>query len=156
MPAKSPFSETFSLHANMLHLMKLAVGVTDAAHLRTLQSARLALEGRLVHRTRSFPRRADEIRGGGSIYWVISGAMVVRQAVADIVEDALNDGSRCAAIVLDPTLISVEARLTRPFQGWRYLAAEGAPADITASAQAEGDAVMPEELRQKLRILGLL
>lgn len=136
--------------------MKLAVGVTDAAHLRALQGARLAHEGRLIHRTRNFPRRAGEVRDGGSMFWVLAGAMVIRQKIADIVDDTLPDGRRCAAIVLDPGLIAVAARLIRPFQGWRYLAADDAPMDIAASQQADGETAIPEELRQKLRLLGLL
>ena len=140
----------------MLHIMKLAVGVRDVAHLGAIQSARLALEGRLVHRTRNFPRRAQEILDGGSIYWVIAGALVVRQQVTDVVEDSLADGSRCAAIVLDPTLVGVAGRPTKPFQGWRYLAATDAPADRVAGASAAGEAAMPEALRRELRDLGLL
>ena len=77
----------------MLHLVKLAVGVTDAADFRTLQAARLAQDQCLIHRTRSVPRRAGEIRAGGSMYWVIAGAMVIRQRVTDIEDDTLADGS---------------------------------------------------------------
>jgi len=140
----------------MLHIMKLAVGVRDVAHLGAIQSTRQALEGRLVHRTRNFPRRAPEVLDGGSLYWVVTGALVVRQRITDIVEDTLSDGSRCAAIVLDPTLIGVAGRPTKPFQGWRYLAATDAPADLVAGATAEGETTMPEALRRELRELGLL
>ena len=80
----------------MLHLAKLAVGVRDIAHLRTLQAARAAAAPPLRHHTRSVPRRAAEITAGGSIYWVVAGAMVVRQRVLDVVEDRWDDGARCA------------------------------------------------------------
>ena len=140
----------------MLHMMKLAVGIRDVAHLREVQASRLAREGRLRHLTRSFPRRAADIVDGGSMYWVIAGAMVVRQRISDIVADRREDGSACAAIHLDPDLVAVAGRPTRPFQGWRYLAADAAPPDIAA-----GDAVgnlddLPETLRRDLRELGLL
>ena len=71
-----------------LNLVKLCVGVTDIAHLRGLQVARIAAGQVLCHRTRNFPRRANELREGGSLYWVIAGAIVVRQPITDIVEPA--------------------------------------------------------------------
>jgi hypothetical protein len=137
----------------MLHMMKLAVGIRDIAQLRALQESRLAAEGGLRHLTRSFPRRAADIIDGGSMYWVIAGAMVVRQRIPDIAEARYGDGSACAAIHLDPDLVAVAGRPTRPFQGWRYLAAEAAPPDIAAGATV-GD--LPEALRRELQELGLL
>src|SRR5262245_48904987 len=107
----------------MLHLMKLAVGIRDIQHLREVQKHRLATRPPLRHRTRNFPRRAEEIVAGGSIYWVIAGAMVVRQRITEVVEDRYEDGSACAALHLDPRLVPVAGRPTKPFQGWRYLAA---------------------------------
>ena len=60
----------------MLNLMKLAVGARDIAHVREFQAERAAREPPLRHRTRHFPRRAEELIAGGSIYWVVAGAMV--------------------------------------------------------------------------------
>jgi hypothetical protein len=140
----------------MLHMMKLAVGIRDVAHLREVQARRLAGEGRLRHLTRSFPRRAGEIVDGGSMYWVIAGAMVVRQCIRDIVAAKYEDGSACAAIHLDPELVPVAGRPTRPFQGWRYLAAAAAPPDIAAGGTVGGLDALPETLRRDLRELGLL
>ncbi len=137
----------------MLHMMKLAVGIRDIAHLCGLQADRLAADGALRHLTRSFPRRAAEITDGGSMYWVVAGAMVVRQRVAGIEAARFDDGSACAAIHLDPGLVPVAGRRVRPFQGWRYLAAEAAPPDIAAGASV-GD--LPEALRRELQNLGLL
>ena len=97
----------------MLHLCKLAVGVRDVAHLRELQAARMTHEPPLRHRTRNFPRRATEIAGRGSLYWVVKGAMVVRQPVLEVREDCWEDGSRCAALVLDPALVPVSGRLVK-------------------------------------------
>ena len=134
-------------------MVKLCVGVSDVAHLRALQAARFAQTGQLLHRTRSFPKRAAEIRDGGSLFWVIAGAIVVRQRIPDIIEDATEDGRRCAAIMLDPELVAVAGRPTRPFQGWRYLAADAAPVDLGDLAD---DGSMPEGLRRELRKLGLL
>ncbi|MBU6497901.1 MAG: DUF1489 family protein, partial [Rhodospirillales bacterium] len=116
----------------MLHLTKLAVGIRDIAHLREVQAARAASDPPLRHRTRNFPRRAAEIIEGGSMYWVVAGAMLVRQRIADIIEDRWDDGSACAGLVLDPTLVPLAGRPTRPFQGWRYLEAAAAPPDLAA------------------------
>ena len=102
----------------MLHMTKLCVGISDVGHLRSAQAARLAAGGELRHRTRSFPRRAAEVIDGGSLYWVIAGAMVVRQRVIDIVEDRWEDGSRCAGLLFDAALVTVAGRPTKPFQGW--------------------------------------
>ena len=126
------------------------------AQLREVQANRLAREGRLRHLTRSFPRSAADIIDGGSMYWVIAGAMVVRQRICDIVAARYEDGSTCAAIHLDPDLVAVAGRPTRPFQGWRYLAADAAPPDIAASRGADTLDDLPEALRRDLRELGLL
>ena len=139
-----------------LSLVKLAVGVTDIAHLRSLQAARLAAGQVLCHRTRNFPRRANELRDGGSLYWVIAGAVVVRQPITDIVDDVKADGVPCAAILLAPDLVAVAGRPMKAFQGWRYLAADDAPADLVDGAAALGEADLPAEMRAELRKLGLL
>lgn len=134
----------------MLHLAKLAVGVGNIAHLGAFQTRRDPLR----HLTRNLPRRRDEILEGGSLYWVIGGAMVVRQRVLDIAEAAHEDGSRCCALVLDRALVPVLGRPMRPFQGWRYLEAEAAPPDVPEQgAGAEG---LPEPLLRQLRELCLI
>ena len=139
-----------------LNLVKLCVGVTDVAHLRALQAARLSAGQVLCHRTRNFPRRANELCAGGSLYWVIAGAIVVRQEITDIVEDTKADGVRCAAIMLAPDLVPVAGRPTKAFQGWRYLTADDAPTDLIDGAQAVGEDALPEAMRRELRKLGLL
>jgi len=140
----------------MLHLMKLAVGVRDIAHLAELQADRALRMPPLRHRTRSFPRRAEEIVGKGSMYWVITGAMVVRQLVLDIQEDKWEDGSKCTSVLLDPVLVPVSARLMKPFQGWRYLPEADAPPDIVTGKRTRGTSAMPPELQRALRELCLI
>src|SRR5271157_3867673 len=105
----------------MLHLTKLAVGVRDIDHMRDLQAERAGQNPPLRHRTRSFPRRHQEVVDGGSMYWVINGNMLVRQRILDLIEDRRTDGSACTGIVLDPVLVPLAGRPTKPFQGWRYL-----------------------------------
>lgn len=139
----------------MINLLKLAVGVRDVGHLAEIQHRRARDEPPLRHYTRSFPKRAADLTDGGSIYWVVAGAILVRQLVIDVREDSWDDGSRCAGLVLDPTLVRVAARSMRPFQGWRYLTAEDAPMDIsTETAKAADD--MPAALQRDLRNLALL
>ena len=140
----------------MLHLAKLAVGVRDVAHLRELQAERVKNRPPLRHRTRHFPRRSAEVLDGGSIYWVVAGAMIVRQRILDIINDKHDDGSACAALVLDPALVGVAGRLMRPFQGWRYLQPEDAPPDLARARMGIGEAALPPAMRRELRTLGLI
>ncbi len=140
----------------MLHLTKLAVGVRDIEHLRSLQAERMAANPPLRHRTRNFPRRRAEILEGGSIYWVISGTLLARQRIVDIIEDHWDDGAACAGLVLDPELVPLVGRPTKPFQGWRYLTAADAPDDMAAMSPALGEASLPPAMRRELRALCLL
>ncbi len=134
----------------MLHLMKLCVGVRDPAELRVLQAAR-GTQPR--HLTRHMPRRAAEIAGAGSLYWVIGGAMLVRQAIVAVEPACREDGTACAAILLDPAVVAVSGRPVKAFQGWRYLRAEDAPEDLRdGSPEAE----LPQTLARRLRELCLL
>ena len=133
-----------------LHLIKLAVGIRDIAHLQDAQ------DDAPRHHTRSFPKRAAEIKDGGSLYWVIRGVVLVRQRVLDVLEDHWDDGTRCAALVLGPALVPVQARLCKPFQGWRYLHADAAPADVAAGDPGLGADGLPPALRRDLQALCLL
>ena len=140
----------------MLHLIKLSVGPKDVAQLRAIQERRAVADPPLRHQTRMMPKRAAEITAGGSIYWVVAGFVQVRQRILDIIDDAWDDGSACAGLVLDPALVPVAARQMKPFQGWRYLDPAAAPPDVAGLAAAEGAEAMPERMRAELRALGLL
>jgi hypothetical protein len=140
----------------MLHLTKLAVGVRDADHLRELQTSRLRERSPLRHRTRNFPRRRTEVVDGGSIYWVIAGTMMARQRITDIIEDRRDDLTPCTSLILDPELVQLVGRPTRPFQGWRYLDPDAAPPDMAALGAVLGLESLPASLRQELRALCLL
>ena len=140
----------------MLHLTKLAVGVRDIDHLRELQAERADRNPPLRHRTRSFPRRHQEVLDGGSIYWVINGNMLVRQRIVDIIEDRRDDGSACTGLVLHRKLVPLTGRPTKPFQGWRYLRPEEAPRDLIPGRRAGGVDALPQALRHELQVLCLL
>lgn len=143
----------------MLHLIKLAVGVSDPAMLADRQKLRAretgAHGGRPFLRTRSFPRRADEILDGGSIYWVTAGVLLCRQPVVEIITDRRDDGTPCTAMILDNPIVAVVPRMVRAFQGWRYLTPADAPEDLDRLAEAGGD-VLPPALRRELAALCLL
>lgn len=142
----------------MLHLIKLAAGCASVDELADWQARRAKTHPPLRHRTRATPKRAEEILAGGSIYWVIAGFTQVRQRVVGIAPDALEDGSPCCALYLEPTLVSVQLRPVKPFQGWRYLAAADAPPDRPAgfAEPQAGFEAMPAAMRRELAELGLL
>jgi hypothetical protein len=140
----------------MLHLTKLAVGVRDTDHLHELQAERMLDHAPLRHRTRNFPRRRTDVLDGGSMYWVISGTMMARQRIVDIIEDRRDDLTPCTSLILDPELVPLVGRPTRPFQGWRYLDPDGAPPDMPACNAIAGLDGLPTSLRQELRALCLL
>jgi len=140
----------------MLHLIKLSVGVRDLAHLATIQAHRAVAEPPLRHQTRMQPKRRDELLAGGSIYWVIAGHVRVRQRLLDIIDDAWDDGTSCAGLVLDPKLVPVAARPMKPFQGWRYLDPAAAPADLGEASAVQGLDALPEALRRDLAELCLI
>lgn len=142
-----------------LNLIKLCVGIDELQELRDWQGQRLARmraageRPQLRHVTRSWPRRADEVLEGGSLYWVIRGVIRARQPVAGF-EEVLDpqEGIRRCAILLAEELVETEARPCRAFQGWRYLEAKDAPADRPAG----GDSDLPAEMEAELRALGIL
>jgi hypothetical protein len=140
----------------MLHLTKLAVGVRDTDHLRELQAVRMRENPPLRHRTRNFPRRHAEVVDGGSMYWVIAGTMMARQRILDIVEDRRDDMTPCTGLILDPDIVPLAGRPTRPFQGWRYLDPDAAPQDMQTLGAIAGLESLPVALRLELRTLCLI
>lgn len=143
-----------------VHLIKLCVGAASVDDLRARQRAHLdacrenGTTPRIVHKTRQTPQRRDELQTGGSIYWIIKGAVLARQALLAL-EDDLKDGRKCCALVLDPEIVLVRPTPKRAFQGWRYLPADDAPPDLTDEV-ATGIDAMPARMRQQLVELALL
>jgi hypothetical protein len=141
-----------------LNLIKLCVGAQSVDALATWQERRLVPLRRagkpliLQHVTRQTPKRRDEILDGGSLYWVMKGYTAVRQQIVDL-QQVFRDGVPHCAICYDPRIVPVERRAQRAFQGWRYLEASNAPADLRARPGAED---LPEELLTQLSELGLL
>lgn len=139
----------------MLHLVKLAVGIGDVAQLRAVQAERARANPPLRHLTRNQPRRAAEILDGGSIYWAINRAICVRQRILAITASSREDGTPCAALMLDPELVPLSVRPIKPFQGWRYLLPDDAPPDYLRP-EAISATELPAALRLELRALCLI
>jgi hypothetical protein len=102
-----------------------------------------------VLRTRQTPKRADELIDGGSIYRVFKGQILCRQPILAV--DTVGEGqaARCE-ITLDPAIVLTAPAPRRPFQGWRYLKPEDAPADLLGDAGVD----VPTDLARQLRELG--
>ena len=137
-----------------LHLIKLSAGCGSPETLAAWQAERLARFGRLFHRTRMMPRRREELLDGGSIYWVIRGLVQLRQRLVGIEPFVDAEGDRATLLLLDPELVRTVPERRRAFQGWRYLTAEDAPADLAASGDDLPE--MPARMLAELRALGLL
>jgi hypothetical protein len=143
-----------------LHLIKLAVGaesvqdLTDWVRQRLKEKKRKGQKPEHIHTTRMVPKRADELKEGGSLYWVIKGQVAARERILDIRPFVDKEGIGRCRIVLDGKVVPVEPRPFRAFQGWRYYQEKDAPKDLTRAAP--GVAKMPEQLRRELRELGLI
>ena len=101
-----------------------------------------------------WPRREAELLAGGSVYWVIQKLVQCRQRILRLDEVTGGDGIRRCAMVLDPTLIRTTTVSRRPFQGWRYLPARDAPADLGPARTGEDS--LPPELSAALADIGVL
>ncbi|HZH27373.1 MAG TPA: DUF1489 domain-containing protein [Azospirillaceae bacterium] len=140
-----------------LHLIKLAVGITDVDHLARVQADRIIQrDGRPVVPgwTRRAPTRVDELADGGCMYWVVKGAVRCRQRLLGFETDVDGEGKPFCRILLEPQLVETLPSPRKAFQGWRYLKPADAPPDLASAG--EGAAEMPPELREELRALGLL
>ena len=134
-----------------LNLVKLCVGCDTPQDLLDWRAQRRAQGGRVsVVHTRQTPKRAAELLDGGSLYWVFKGAILVRQRI-DIIETIAEGGRNRCEITLEDVLVPTAPQPRRPFQGWRYLDAKDAPADLPSSEAGEG---MPQDLARELRELG--
>jgi hypothetical protein len=143
-----------------LHLLKLCVGAESIADLKDWIASRLdemARNGEVVeqrHTTRMVPTRLVELLDGGSLFWVIKGHIAARQPLIDIRPFTDSDGIGRCHLVLVPSVIPVDPRPCRPFQGWRYLKDDTTPPDLDKIGYDVS--AMPEPMRRELRALGLL
>ena len=138
-----------------LHILKLCVGAVSVEDLILWHETHPSPfpTGERRHVTRMWPKREAELLDGGSLYWVIKGAIRCRQQILrlDRVEGA--DGILRCGLIMDPEVIRTEAALRRPFQGWRYLDPQDSPRDLSR-ARAFDD-VLPTEMALALAEIGL-
>jgi hypothetical protein len=85
---------------------------------------------------------------------VIRGEVAAREKLVGIEPFRDRDGIGRCRLLMQPKVIAVSPRPVRAFQGWRYLSAADAPADLGKAAASI--AAMPEPMRRELRELGLL
>jgi hypothetical protein len=139
-----------------INLIKLCVGAESVRDLTDWQKSPRAKgpDGHPRHVTRMWPRRAEEVLAGGSLYWVFKGVVLCRQRILRLDEVDRGDGIPRCGIVLDPEAVPVAATPRRPFQGWRYLAPEDAPRDLP-KGRAEEE-VLPPALQSALAEIGVL
>jgi hypothetical protein len=144
-----------------VHLIKMCVGINEVSELeewqtkRTKDAKREGKEFILQHVTRNTPRRGKEVLDGGSLYWVIRRFVQARQRIIGLEPVIREDGKSACALVLEPKLVRTNLHPHRAFQGWRYLEADDAPQDISATSTT-GEQSLPVELRAELKELGLL
>jgi hypothetical protein len=137
-------------------MIRLAVGARDLDSLRDwTQRARLEWQGRpaVPLHTKRMPTRTGELLDGGSLYWVVKGAVRCRVPLVgfEMVEDG--EGDSWCRFYVAPELVEVSPRPMRPFQGWRYLKPADAPPDVGAPGTGEGE--LPAHILAELRELGL-
>ena len=140
-----------------LHLTKVAFGAASVEQLagRLLERAEA---GPVFLTTRYLPKRHAEVAGpvgaGGSLFWILKHTLVARSPILRFgaIENTAEGGR--VAIHIDPRLVLTEGRPKRSHQGWRYLEAADAPADLGAG-MAAGD-MLPSALMAKLAALALI
>ncbi|MGB5557690.1 MAG: DUF1489 domain-containing protein [Paracoccaceae bacterium] len=141
--------------AQYINLVKLCVGVDRVEDLIGWHRSHPSPfpTGERRHTTRMWPKRQDELLDGGSLYWVVKGAILCRQRIVRLDRVEGQDGILRCGIIMDPKVVRTEAAPRRPFQGWRYLAPEDAPRDLRRSRSSES--TLPTELSQALADLGV-
>lgn len=144
-----------------LHLLKLCVGIDTIDELeawiveRRRRFARAGQAYAHAHITRMVPKRAADLLDGGSLYWVIRGQLACRQELRGVEAFTDEGGIGRCRLVLHTDVVPVSPRPYRPFQGWRYLEPDDAPADL-GSGEAASIGRLPEAMRRELVELGLL
>jgi hypothetical protein len=138
-----------------LNIIKLCVGAESVEDLTDWHRAHAHVwaPGTTEHVTRMSPKRQAELLDGGSLYWVIKGAIQARQRLLRLEERRGSDGIARCALVLDAEVIRTESALRRPFQGWRYLDPAESPRDLPKGRVA--DDALPPELARALAEIGL-
>lgn len=129
----------------MLHLTKVAYGAQSLEEVLGWWRER---GEEYAHVTRHRPKRAEEIAGLGSLFWIVKHRLVARTPILRFEEAE----SGRTAIILSTQVVPVAPKLRRAHQGWRYLEVKDAPPDLMGETAAD----LPPLLALELRELGLL
>ena len=145
-----------SVDNSTINLVKLCVGAEAVEDLLTWQQNPRAKgpDGLPRHVTRMWPKQADKLLNGGSLYWVFKGLVLCRQRIIRLDEVVGQDGITRCGIVLDTDVVRTTSAPKRPFQGWRYLKPEDAPPDLRKGREQEP--TLPAELNRALAEIGVL
>ncbi|MEO0549195.1 MAG: DUF1489 domain-containing protein [Pseudomonadota bacterium] len=133
-----------------IHMMKLCVGADDVGDLINWQQRLMQDRPKPYHHTRMVPKRGSELADGGSIYWVIRNVVQVRQQIIEVKEITDRGGRKACELVFEPELHLVEPTPKRPFQGWRYLKPDDAPADLPGDWNSDVPAALRAELKEAM------
>ena len=141
-----------------LHLIKLAVGVDDLAHMKKVQAARRKQRRQSPRSphwvyTRNTPRRAEELLDGGSLYWVVRGVIRCRQELVGFEEDFDKEEARNTA---GSRSSAPWCRPRRAPAGRSRAGATSIPSDAPPDLSQGDTADMPAEMAAELKRLGLL
>ena len=141
-----------------LHIIKLCVGCESLAELADWQKKRLkekrakGQKPELVHITRMTPKRAEEILGGGSLYWVIKGQIAARQTLLALRPLTRNGVPHCG-LVYDKAAGAGGGAGPARLPG---LALSGRQGRAARLSRTKGAKDLPEALQRELAALGLL
>ncbi|WDF73743.1 DUF1489 domain-containing protein [Novosphingobium sp. KACC 22771] len=133
-----------------LNMTKVAYGAQSMAEIHEWFSPEGRRGGAKVARltTRNRPKRAAEMIGG-SLFWIHKHQLVARSEILGFEDD---EGGR-TAILISTDLIDVVPTPRRAHQGWRYLEAKDAPADLGGGDSGD---VLPANVAAELAKLGLV
>ena len=131
-----------------MHMVKLCVGAHSIDDMIDWQQRQMKTLPNPIHRTRAYPKQAEAMLQGGSIYWVVRRAIRFRQRIIDIRKVDDEDGRALCELHFDPELIQTYAQPKRPFQGWRYLKPSDAPRDLKSGELAVN---IPADLDEALK-----
>ncbi|MEP4198824.1 MAG: DUF1489 domain-containing protein [Aliishimia sp.] len=141
---------------SFINLVKLCVGAEHVQDLLDWQATDRSRgpDGQPRHVTRMWPKQADKLLNGGSLYWVFKGEVLCRQRILRLDEVQGEDGIVRCGIVLDTDVHRTASTPKRPFQGWRYLKPDDAPPDLRKTRTEE--VALPAEMSRALAEIGVL
>ena len=131
-----------------MHMVKLCVGAHSIEDMIDWQQRQMRTLPNPIHRTRAYPKQAEAMLEGGSIYWVVRRAIRFRQRIIDIRKVDDEEGRSLCELHFDPELFRTYAQPKRPFQGWRYLKPGDAPRDLRSGERAVD---IPADLDEALK-----